>query len=126
MSAFDRPRETDAIDAPVAGRAASPGDPRTLAASSAGLRARLEALAVHLSAHGFQAELTDEGLVVSGPRQGDRSEGGVRAALTITCRPHDGDEGRHWFFTSERRPIAEADRITDALVAVKGLLGTRT
>ena len=33
------------------------------------------------------------------------------AADTITCRPHDADSGRYWFFTSWRQPIAcEASR----------------
>ncbi|SPT58548.1 hypothetical protein [Actinomadura madurae] len=41
---------------------------------------------------------------------------------TITCRPHK-DEGRYWFFTSWQQPIAESERITDALVMIKGYLG---
>jgi hypothetical protein len=86
---------------------------------------RLKALGMHLRAPGFTVECVAGGLVVRNESSTARSVCGVQATSgdTITCGPHDGDEGRYWFFTSWRQPIAESERITDALVMIKGYLG---
>lgn len=81
---------------------------------------RLEALSVHLKAHGYQVEPVPHCLLVSNP-----DVAGPITESTVTCRPHDGDGGRLWFFTLSRQPIAEADDLTDALVWIKGHLGAR-
>lgn len=95
------------------------------------LRARLEALAEPLRVHGFTVELTVRGLVVKSPQVGVCCPGAEACcsqagqpglADTITCRPNADDGGRPWFFTSWQKPIAPADQITDAVVAVKGYL----
>lgn len=83
----------------------------------------LNALAMHIKAHGFTVELIAGGLIVRNPRAPGCCESQAMAGDTITCRPHQGDGRRYWFFTSWQQPIAEADRITDALVIVKGYLG---
>ena len=87
----------------------------------------LSALAVCLKAHGFDVELTTRGLVVSNPEADACCPDAGRRHLadTITCRPYEADGGRAWFFTSWQQPIAEADRITDALIAIKGYLAGR-
>lgn len=85
--------------------------------------ARLAALGTHLKAHGFDVELTGRGLTVGNASAvGCCPDVAVRAD-TITCRRRAGDGGRLWFLTSWQEPIAEADRITDAVTRIKGYLG---
>ncbi|MFI0366687.1 hypothetical protein ACH35V_02340 [Actinomadura sp. 1N219] len=88
---------------------------------------RLKALGMHLRAHGFTVvqHQVAGGLVVRNLTSTARTCCGARgvAGDTITCRPYDEDEGRYWFFTSWQQPIAESERITDALVMIKGYLG---
>ncbi|MFI0411532.1 hypothetical protein [Actinomadura sp. 3N508] len=86
---------------------------------------RLKMLGMHLKAHGFTIHQVAGGLVVRNTTSTARTCCGARgvAGDTITCRPHDGDEGRYWYFTSWQQPIAETERITDALVMIKGYLG---
>lgn len=86
---------------------------------------RLQVLGMHLKAHGFTIHHVAGGLVVRNVTSTARSlcGGGGVAGDTITCEPHDGDGGRYWYFTSWRQPIAECERITDALVMIKGYLG---
>ncbi|MGP4027002.1 hypothetical protein [Actinomadura sp. 3N407] len=86
---------------------------------------RLKALGMHLKAHGFTTHHVAGGLVVRNTTSTARSCCGVQGVSgdTITCRPHEDDEGRCWFFTSWQQPIAESERITDALVMIKGYLG---
>ncbi|GAA4238874.1 hypothetical protein GCM10022254_56640 [Actinomadura meridiana] len=73
----------------------------------------LYALGSVLRAHGYTAETTSEGLRVS------RDDG---LAEVITVNPREDDGGRLWFFTVRQAPLAEAARITDALMAVKSRL----
>ncbi|MVZ99106.1 hypothetical protein F8568_001625 [Actinomadura sp. LD22] len=40
----------------------------------------------------------------------------------ISVRAREEDGGRAWFYTSWCRPIAEADQISDAVLALKSLL----
>lgn len=86
---------------------------------------RLSALGMHLKAHGFTVAQVAGGLVVRNTTSSARTRGGARGVSgdTITCGRYDEDWGRYWFFTSWRQPIAESDRITDALVMIKGYLG---
>lgn len=86
---------------------------------------RLKALEMHLKAHGFVTHHVAGGLVVRNATSTARSCCGPNgvSADTITCRPHEDDESRYWFFTSWQQPIAESERITDALVTIKGYLG---
>lgn len=76
---------------------------------------RLAALAAHLSARRFGVDLTAAGLVVEG--------GGGRDV--VTCGPRSDDGGRWWFFTAQGAPIAPADEITNAGVAVLGYMSPR-
>ncbi|MGH3392955.1 MAG: hypothetical protein ACRDOO_29155, partial [Actinomadura sp.] len=39
----------------------------------------------------------------------------------ITCRPRPDDAHRLWFFTGADTPIAEADHIFEAAVAIRAL-----
>ncbi|TMR42112.1 hypothetical protein [Actinomadura geliboluensis] len=86
---------------------------------------RLKALGMHLMAHSFTVQYVAGGLVVRNLTSTARSVCGARGVSgdTITCRPHERDEGRYWFFTSWQQPIAESERITDALVMIKSYLG---
>lgn len=75
---------------------------------------RLDALAAHLKAHQFITEPVLGGVVVG-------VQGGGQTV--VTCRPYEGDGRRLWYFTEpDRHPLAEADRVTDAVVALKGRL----
>jgi hypothetical protein len=78
--------------------------------------ARLTALLSVLQAHGFVADLEDSGLrlQVSSPRDPDLK-------VRLRCAPREADGGRLWFLGDQRRPVAAADDITGALVAIKGL-----
>jgi len=86
---------------------------------------RLQALGMHLKAHGFYVEPVAGGLVVRNPTSTAPSRCVCQkvAGDTIVCRPYEADGGRYWFFTSWQQPIAESERITDALVMIKGYLG---
>lgn len=86
---------------------------------------RLKALGMHLRAHGFSVGQVAGGLVVRNMTSTARTCSGAVGVTgdTITCRPHEADEGRYWFFTSWQQPIAESEQITDALVMIKGYLG---
>lgn len=86
---------------------------------------RLKALEMHLRAHGFTTHHVAGGLVVRNTTSTARTCCGARgvAGDTVTCRPHEEDGNRYWFFTSWQQPIAESERITDALVMIKGYLG---
>ncbi|MGH3390556.1 MAG: hypothetical protein ACRDOO_16950 [Actinomadura sp.] len=77
--------------------------------------ARLAALAMHLGTRGLDVDVTLEGLVTRDPDRPD-------TVRTITCRPRPDDAGRLWFFTGTGTPIAEADRIFEAAVTIRGLL----
>jgi hypothetical protein len=48
----------------------------------------------------------------------------TRRQETITCAPRPSDGDRLWFWTSERKPITEAetDRVPDAAMAITGTL----
>ncbi|MWA00651.1 hypothetical protein F8568_009725 [Actinomadura sp. LD22] len=84
---------------------------------------RLQALAMHLKAHGFAVETVAGGLIVRNMSRAGCCANQKTAGDTITCRPYQADSGRYWYFTSWQQPIAETERITDALVMIKGYLG---
>ncbi|TYK50871.1 hypothetical protein [Actinomadura decatromicini] len=84
---------------------------------------RLRALEMHLRAHGFATQMVAGSLVVRNMTARSLCGSAGVAGDVIACRPHEDDEGRYWFFTSWQQPIAESDRITDALVTIKGYLG---
>ncbi|MEU9018018.1 hypothetical protein [Actinomadura sp. NPDC048394] len=84
---------------------------------------RLQALAMHLKVHGFAVEAVAGGLIVRNMSRAGCCAGQEVAGDTISCRPHGGDGGRYWYFTSWLRPIAESERVTDAVVMIKGYLG---
>lgn len=74
---------------------------------------KLYALGAHLNGiAGLDAILRDNTLVVT--------RGKLREV--ITCQPRPSDSDRLWFWDSRRRPIAEADHITDAAVQINGRL----
>lgn len=37
---------------------------------------------------------------------------------TVTCSPRPSDQDRLWFWTSDRKPLGEADRIQDTALAL--------
>jgi hypothetical protein len=78
--------------------------------------ARLAALAMHLGTRGLDIDATPEGGLIA------RDPGRPDTAHTITCRPRSDDADRLWFFMGSDTPIAEADRIFDAAVTIRGLL----
>jgi hypothetical protein len=78
--------------------------------------ARLAALAMHLGTRGLDIDATPEGGLIA------RDPGRPDTTHTITCRPRPDDADRLWFYVSADTPIAEADRIFDAAVAICGLL----
>lgn len=82
-------------------------------------RGRLGLLGEHLKAHKFGVELTGEGLRVTAPESAGCSGGAVELVVCAR-RPEDG--GAWWFFTSWGEAIAPADRVVDAVVAIKGHL----
>jgi hypothetical protein len=78
--------------------------------------ARLAALAAHLKAHEIPAEAVSDALMV-------RSGG---AEIVVVCAPYPADAGRLWFFAEPgRAPLAEADQVMNAVVALKGRLAVR-
>ncbi|MER6891989.1 hypothetical protein [Streptomyces halstedii] len=85
---------------------------------------RLAALGAHLSSRGFTIDLTALGLEVTAPQVTEYCHA-MCASDTITCRQREDDDGRMWFFDGRRRPIAEADQIVNATVAIKGELAAR-
>ncbi|MFA1544797.1 hypothetical protein [Actinomadura chokoriensis] len=86
---------------------------------------RLQVLGMHLRAHRFTIHHVAGGLVVRNmtPTARSRYGAGEVPSDTITCRPREEDGGRYWYYTSWQQSIAEAERITDALVMIKGYLG---
>jgi hypothetical protein len=85
--------------------------------------ARLETLTMALRGSGLTAEMTDRGLRVVNPHA--RGCCAPHPSVILTCRQRDDDGGRLWYVTAYQDPIAEADHITDALVAIKSLLEGR-
>lgn len=83
-------------------------------------RARLEALGTVLRVHGLSAWFTPDGLRVENPD----AEGccTVHPCAVLTVSPREEDAGRPWFWTEWRHPVAEADRVTDAVTVLKALL----
>ncbi|MFI0354578.1 hypothetical protein [Actinomadura sp. 9N407] len=81
----------------------------------------LAVLDAFLSACGFTTERRASGLRVVNPQvMGCCS----LVADTIGCRARDEDQ-RVWFWTSWGEPIAPADRISDAALAVMAYMGER-
>lgn len=83
-------------------------------------KARLDALGTVLRAHGLQAWLTPDGLQVENPGAGGCCT--VHPCAVVVAEPRQDDGGRVWYLTTWRYPLAEADRVTDAVTAVKTLL----
>jgi hypothetical protein len=69
--------------------------------------------------------LTAHGLHVQNPEVPGCCDAAEHPADTITCRTRPDDGGRMWFHSSWGAPIAEADRITDAALAVRSVLSGR-
>lgn len=93
-------------------------------------RAPLEALGTVLRAHKFRARVTCGGLYVENPDvPGCRVVhpdawrcGEEHPSARLVVRPREDDAGREWVCTSWGYPLAEADHITDVVMAVKTLL----
>lgn len=78
--------------------------------------ARLAALAMHLGTRGLDVDVTRDGLLARRPNRPD-------TAHAITCRPRREDADRLWFFAGTAEvPIAEADQIFEAAIAICALL----
>jgi hypothetical protein len=86
---------------------------------------RLAVLGAHLSAHHLTVEPTARGLRVTNPQVAGCCAEVPAAGDLITCRPRRDDGGVIWYYTSWQEPIAPADRITDAAVALLGYLAER-
>jgi hypothetical protein len=86
---------------------------------------RLAALGAHLSARDLTVEPTKRGLRVTNPQvAGCCAEVSVAGDL-ITCRTRPEYRGVLWYYTSWQEPIAAADNITDATMAILGYLAKR-
>jgi hypothetical protein len=83
-------------------------------------KALLEALGTVLRAHGLRARMSPDGLRVANPDAAGCCE--EHPSDLISVRPREDDGGRLWLYTSWRHPIAEAERIPDAVLALKALL----
>ncbi|MWA02097.1 hypothetical protein F8568_017300 [Actinomadura sp. LD22] len=83
-------------------------------------RARLEALGTVLRAHGMSAWFTPDGLRVENPRADGCCT--VHPCAVLTVGPREADAGRLWFWTNWRHPVADADRVADAVTVLKALL----
>lgn len=86
---------------------------------------RLAALGAHLASRGFTIDLTGRGLRVRNTNIAGCCSEIAHAGDTISCRPRPEDGGRLWFFTSWGEAIAEADRIIDATMFIRGYLSGR-
>lgn len=74
-------------------------------------QAYLYQLAQQLRAHGFNVAF---GIVVTEPTSG--------AHLSAICGPRPDDDDRTWFFSAPAAPLAEAERVIDAAMAIKSQL----
>ncbi|GAA3930989.1 hypothetical protein GCM10023085_10460 [Actinomadura viridis] len=86
---------------------------------------RLAVLGAQLSSRGYEVEWTQHGMRVINskvpaccPKAAPRED-----SITLRRRPEDFDNP--WFWTVRGEPLAQADRITDAILAVVGLLAHR-
>lgn len=77
---------------------------------------RLDALAAVLKGHGLSVDPIMGGLVARD----------AQAKVVVTCRPYQADDRKLWFFAEPDLPLADADRLTDTVVAVKGHLAAST
>lgn len=82
--------------------------------------ARLGALGTVLRTYGFRACMTLDGLHVTNPDVAGCCT--AHPSDVISVHPREDDAGRPWFFASSRYPLAEADRVPDAVIAVMRLL----
>ncbi|MFF5262689.1 hypothetical protein ACFY4C_27475 [Actinomadura viridis] len=85
----------------------------------------LATLGTQLSIRGYEVKPTEHGLRVTNPKMAVCCQGTPQATVTITCRPRPEDGGRLWFYTETGEPVAEADRITDAGVNIRGRIAER-
>ncbi|QKW33122.1 hypothetical protein HUT06_02955 [Actinomadura sp. NAK00032] len=86
-------------------------------------RARLGALGTVLRAHGLQAWMAPDGLHVENPDAAGCCTEHPCTVLTVEAR--GTDDGRAWFWTAHRAPIADVHHVADAVTAVKTLLAGR-
>lgn len=85
--------------------------------------ARLGALMNRLDVYRLDIRISKDGLRVTNPFADGCCDTAQEPGDTITCRPREDDGGRLWFFHSWGEPIAEADRVVDAAVAIAAALG---
>jgi hypothetical protein len=83
-------------------------------------RARLEALGVVLRVYRLHAFMSEDGLRVVNPAVAGCC--GAHPSDVISVRAREDDGGRAWFFTSWRHPVAEAERVVDAVMVIRELL----
>ena len=86
---------------------------------------QLAVLTVRLQVHRFKVEMTREGVRVRNEDAAECCPDNPAPSDLITCRPYERDGGHLWFFGSDGEPLAEADRVTDAIVRIKGRLARR-
>ncbi|MEV3925139.1 hypothetical protein [Actinomadura coerulea] len=83
------------------------------------LHPQLSALARHMGVRGYSVDIGAPVVTVTTPI-------GVSPphAVRVTCEPRPTDEGRDWFWTHWGDPIAQADDVMGAEIALVGLLAS--
>ncbi|MEU8309683.1 hypothetical protein AB0C84_39550 [Actinomadura sp. NPDC048955] len=80
------------------------------------LHPQLAALARRMGVRGYKVDIGAHEVTVA------TADGGTPRAVRITCEPRPKDDDRDWFWTHWGDPLAQADDITGAEVALVGLL----
>ncbi|MGI5415741.1 hypothetical protein [Actinomadura luteofluorescens] len=80
------------------------------------LHPQLAALARRMGVRGYKVDIGVHEVTVA------TADGGTPRAVRITCEPRPKDDDRDWFWTHWGDPLAQADDITGAEVALVGLL----
>jgi hypothetical protein len=79
------------------------------------LHPQLGALARRMGVRGYRVDIGAPEITVT------TAGGGTPRAVRITCEPRPKDDDRDWFWTHWGDPLAQADDITGAEVAIVGL-----
>ncbi|MEV4006320.1 hypothetical protein [Actinomadura sp. NPDC049753] len=83
------------------------------------LHPQLSALARRMGVRGYKVDIGAPGVTVTA------ADGGTPRAVRVTCEARPTDDDSDWFWTHWGDPIAQADDITGAEVALAGLLSCR-
>jgi hypothetical protein len=87
---------------------------------------RLGALKIRLETYnGLDVQLLAHGVRVTNPFKDGCCGDAPEPSDLVTCKARSEDGGRLWFFHSWGEPIAEADKVVDASVAIASRLGAK-